>query len=89
MTITIAGKSAHQEEHLRSSDFITDIVIGMSVCFCYSYNYLSVPVRLFQKQSTGQPPLKGAFKVTLTGITAATAAFLIAQQSIIYFEDLR
>lgn len=30
MTRTIASKNAHKEEHLRSSDFITDIVIGMS-----------------------------------------------------------
>lgn len=30
MTRTIASNSAHQEAHLRSSDFITDIVIGMS-----------------------------------------------------------
>jgi VIT1/CCC1 family predicted Fe2+/Mn2+ transporter len=30
MTRTIISKEAHKEEHLRSSDFITDIVIGMS-----------------------------------------------------------
>jgi len=30
MTRTIVSKGAHKEEHLRSSDFITDIVIGMS-----------------------------------------------------------
>jgi len=30
MTRPIASKNAHKEEHLRSSDFITDIVIGMS-----------------------------------------------------------
>jgi VIT1/CCC1 family predicted Fe2+/Mn2+ transporter len=30
MTKTIVSKDAHKEEHLRSSDFITDIVIGMS-----------------------------------------------------------
>jgi VIT1/CCC1 family predicted Fe2+/Mn2+ transporter len=30
MTETTVAKGAHKEEHLRSSDFITDIVIGMS-----------------------------------------------------------
>jgi VIT1/CCC1 family predicted Fe2+/Mn2+ transporter len=30
MTSTIVAKDTHKEEHLRSSDFITDIVIGMS-----------------------------------------------------------
>jgi len=30
MTRTIVSKGAHKEEHLKSSDFITDIVIGMS-----------------------------------------------------------
>ena len=30
MTRTIVSKGAHKEEHLRSSDFITDMVIGMS-----------------------------------------------------------
>jgi VIT1/CCC1 family predicted Fe2+/Mn2+ transporter len=30
MTTSIVNKSTHKEEHLRSSDFITDIVIGMS-----------------------------------------------------------
>jgi VIT1/CCC1 family predicted Fe2+/Mn2+ transporter len=33
----------------------------------------------FKSKVTGQPPLKGAFKVTLIGITAAAAAFLIAK----------
>jgi len=30
MTSTIVAKDTYKEEHLRSSDFITDIVIGMS-----------------------------------------------------------
>src|SRR5665648_556233 len=30
MTMKVVVKGAHNEEHLRSSDFITDIVIGMS-----------------------------------------------------------
>jgi VIT1/CCC1 family predicted Fe2+/Mn2+ transporter len=33
----------------------------------------------FKSKVTGQPPLKGAFKVTLIGITAAAAAFLVAK----------
>ena len=33
----------------------------------------------FKSKITGQPPLKGALKVTLIGITAATAAFLVAK----------
>jgi VIT1/CCC1 family predicted Fe2+/Mn2+ transporter len=33
----------------------------------------------FKSKVTGQPPLKGALKVTIIGITAATAAFLIAK----------
>lgn len=33
----------------------------------------------FKSRVTGQPPVKGAVKVTLIGITAATAAFLIAK----------
>jgi VIT1/CCC1 family predicted Fe2+/Mn2+ transporter len=33
----------------------------------------------FKSKLTGQPPLKGALKVTIIGITAATAAFLIAK----------
>jgi vacuolar iron transporter family protein len=33
----------------------------------------------FKSKVTGQPPLGGALKVTLIGITAATAAFLIAK----------
>ena len=30
MTRTVNVKDKHKEEHLKSSDFITDIVIGMS-----------------------------------------------------------
>lgn len=33
----------------------------------------------FKSKVTGQPPVKGAVKVTLIGITAATAAFLVAK----------
>jgi len=33
----------------------------------------------FKSRVTGQPPLKGAVKVTLIGITAAAAAFLVAK----------
>jgi len=33
----------------------------------------------FKSKVTGQPPLKGAFKITLIGITAAAAAFLVAK----------
>jgi vacuolar iron transporter family protein len=33
----------------------------------------------FKSKVTGQPPVKGAIKVTLIGITAAAAAFLIAK----------
>lgn len=33
----------------------------------------------FKSRVTGQPPLKGALKVTLIGITAAAAAFLVAK----------
>lgn len=33
----------------------------------------------FKSKVTGQPPFKGALKVTLIGITAATAAFLVAK----------
>ena len=33
----------------------------------------------FKSKVTGQPPLKGAFKVTLIGITAAAAAYLVAK----------
>lgn len=33
----------------------------------------------FKSKVTGQPPLKGAVKVTLIGITAAAAAFLVAK----------
>lgn len=32
-----------------------------------------------KSKATGQPPVKGALKVTLIGITAATAAFLVAK----------
>jgi len=38
----------------------------------------------FKSKVTGQPPLKGALKVTLIGITAAAAAFLVAKT----FNDL-
>jgi VIT1/CCC1 family predicted Fe2+/Mn2+ transporter len=34
----------------------------------------------FKSKVTGQPPLKGALKVTLIGITAAAAAFLVAKE---------
>ncbi|MCK9220191.1 MAG: VIT1/CCC1 transporter family protein [Bacteroidales bacterium] len=33
----------------------------------------------FKSKVTGQPPLKGAFKVTMIGITAAAAAFFVAK----------
>jgi len=33
----------------------------------------------FKSKVTGQPPLKGALKVTVIGITAAAAAFLVAR----------
>jgi VIT1/CCC1 family predicted Fe2+/Mn2+ transporter len=33
----------------------------------------------FKSKVTGQPPFSGAFKVTIIGITAATAAFLVAK----------
>jgi VIT1/CCC1 family predicted Fe2+/Mn2+ transporter len=33
----------------------------------------------FKSKATGQPPLKGALKVMLIGITAAAAAFLVAK----------
>jgi VIT1/CCC1 family predicted Fe2+/Mn2+ transporter len=33
----------------------------------------------FKSKVTGQPPLRGAFKVTIIGITAAAAAFLVAK----------
>jgi vacuolar iron transporter family protein len=33
----------------------------------------------FKSKVTGQPPVKGAFKVTMIGITAAAAAFLVAK----------
>lgn len=33
----------------------------------------------FKSKVTGQPPLKGALKVTLIGITAAAAAFMVAR----------
>jgi vacuolar iron transporter family protein len=33
----------------------------------------------FKSKVTGQPPLKGAMKVTLIGVTAAAAAFLVAK----------
>jgi VIT1/CCC1 family predicted Fe2+/Mn2+ transporter len=33
----------------------------------------------FKSKVTGQPPIKGAIKVTLIGITAAAAAFLVAK----------
>ncbi len=33
----------------------------------------------FKSKVTGQPPLKGAIKVTVIGITAAAAAFLVAR----------
>ena len=33
----------------------------------------------FKSRVTGQPPLKGAVKVTLIGITAAAAAFMVAK----------
>jgi VIT1/CCC1 family predicted Fe2+/Mn2+ transporter len=33
----------------------------------------------FKSKVTGQPTLKGALKVTIIGITAASAAFLLAK----------
>jgi vacuolar iron transporter family protein len=33
----------------------------------------------FKSKVTGQPPMKGAIKVTLIGVTAAAAAFLVAK----------
>lgn len=33
----------------------------------------------FKSRATGQPPVKGAVKVTLIGITAAAAAFIVAK----------
>jgi VIT1/CCC1 family predicted Fe2+/Mn2+ transporter len=33
----------------------------------------------FKSKVTGQPPLQGALKVTLIGVMAATAAFLVAK----------
>ena len=38
----------------------------------------------FKSKVTGQPPIKGALKVTLIGITAAAAAFMVAK----LFNDL-
>lgn len=106
MTQPKENRTIHKEEHLGSSAFITDIVIGMS-------DGLTVPFALaaglsgavqsnavvitagiaeivagsiamglggyFKSKVTGQPPLKGAFKVTFIGITAAIAAFLVAK----------
>jgi vacuolar iron transporter family protein len=33
----------------------------------------------FKSKVTGQPPMKGALKVTMIGITAAAAAFMVAK----------
>ncbi len=39
----------------------------------------------FKSKVTGQPPVRGAFKVTLIGIAAASAAFLVAKAFNTYF----
>ena len=65
MTRTTDVKNPHKEEHLRSSDFITDIVIGMS-------DGLTVPFAL----AAG---LSGAVQSNTVVITAAAAAFIVAR----------
>jgi vacuolar iron transporter family protein len=48
------------------------ISAGLTVICLFLFGY-------FKSKVTGQPPLKGALKVTLIGITAAAAAFFVAK----------
>jgi len=63
------NKSAHTERYLKSSAFITDIVIGMS-------DGLTVPFALAAGLS-GAVQSNGV--VITAGIAAASAAFLVAR----------
>jgi VIT1/CCC1 family predicted Fe2+/Mn2+ transporter len=45
---------------------------GLTIICLFVFGY-------FKSKATGQPPLKGALKVTLIGIAAASAAFLVAR----------
>ena len=53
-----------------SQGLIISALLTMICLFLFGY---------FKSKVTGQPPLKGAFKVTLIGLVAAAAAFLVAK----------
>jgi VIT1/CCC1 family predicted Fe2+/Mn2+ transporter len=53
-----------------SRGLIISAVLTVICLFIFGY---------FKSKVTGQPPLKGAIKVTMIGVAAATAAFLVAR----------
>jgi VIT1/CCC1 family predicted Fe2+/Mn2+ transporter len=53
-----------------SRGLIISAVLTVICLFIFGY---------FKSKVTGQPPLKGAVKVTMIGVAAATAAFLVAR----------
>jgi vacuolar iron transporter family protein len=57
------------------SGLLLSAVLTIACLFIFGY---------FKSRVTGQPPVKGAIKVTLTGVAAASAAFIIAR----YFSRL-
>jgi len=62
--------SAYFFTHTPFQGLIISALLTILCLFLFGY---------FKSKVTGQPPLKGAIKVTLIGITAAAAAFLVAK----------
>jgi vacuolar iron transporter family protein len=63
--------SAYFFTHTPKEGLFISAVLTVICLFIFGY---------FKSKVTGQPPLKGAIKVTLIGITAAAAAFLVARE---------
>jgi vacuolar iron transporter family protein len=62
--------SAYFFTHTPFQGLVISAILTIICLFLFGY---------FKSKVTGQPPLKGAFKVTLIGVTAAAAAFLVAK----------
>ncbi len=62
--------SAYFFTHTPTQGLLISAILTVICLFVFGY---------FKSKVTGQPPLKGALKVTLIGITAAAAAFVVAK----------
>ena len=62
--------SAYFFTHTPTQGLLISALLTVICLFLFGY---------FKSKVTGQPPLKGALKVTLIGITAAAAAFVVAK----------